>query len=156
MKRLTEWYDDGEYKGVMVKEERGEHVLKTLFDELDEGYLGMCELKAYEVTGLTPPEICSIATELKEYHQLGLSPKRLSEHVAFCNRYRELFGAIDFNSLLELTERDMAKVPDYEGDGYDDDGNIIYDTWICPNCGEKYEVDYDDYDFCPHCGQRLI
>lgn len=156
MKRLTEWYDDGEYKGVMVKEERGEHVLKTLFDELDEGYLGMCELKAYEDTGLTPPEICSIATELKEYHQLGLSPKRLSEHVAFCNRYRELFGAIDFNSLLELKERDMAKVPDYEGDGYDDDGNIIYDTWICPNCGEKYEVDYDDYDFCPHCGQRLI
>ena len=30
MKRLTEWYDDGEHKGVMVKEERGEHVLKTL------------------------------------------------------------------------------------------------------------------------------
>ena len=34
---ITEWYDDGEHKGVMVKEERGEHVLKTLFDELDEG-----------------------------------------------------------------------------------------------------------------------
>ena len=62
MDRLTEWYDDGEHKGVMVKEERGEHVLKTLFDELDEGYLGMCELKAYEDTGLTPPEIM----ELKE------------------------------------------------------------------------------------------
>lgn len=38
MDRLTEWYDDGDHKGVMVKEERGEHVLKTLFDELDEGY----------------------------------------------------------------------------------------------------------------------
>lgn len=62
MGRLTEWYDDGEYKGVMVKEERGEHVLKTLFDELDEGYLGMCELKAYENTGLTPKQIM----ELKE------------------------------------------------------------------------------------------
>lgn len=65
MDRLTEWYDDGEHKGVMVKEERGEHVLKTLFDEfdeLDEGYLGMCELKAYEDTGLAPPEII----ELKE------------------------------------------------------------------------------------------
>ena len=57
--------------------------------------------------------------------------------------------------IMELKERDTAKAPDYEGDGYDDDGNIIYDTWICPNCGKKYEVDYDDYDFCPNCGQRL-
>ena len=57
--------------------------------------------------------------------------------------------------IMELKERDMAKSQDYEGDGYDDDGNIIYDTWICPNCGEKYEVDYDDYDFCPKCGQRI-
>ena len=141
MKRLTEWYDDGEYKGVMVKEERGEHVLKTLFDELDEGYLGMCELKAYEDTGLTPPEICSIATELKEYHQLGLSPKRLSEHVAFCNRYRELFGAIDFNSLLELKERDKScKV------------EINAGVPRCPVCGRKV---VKCYDFCPDCGQRL-
>lgn len=62
MERLTEWYDDGEHKGVMVKEARGEYVLKTLFDELDEGYLGMCELKAYEDTGLTPEQIM----ELKE------------------------------------------------------------------------------------------
>lgn len=61
MERLTEWYDDGEHKGVMVKEARGEHVLKTLFDELDEGCLGMCELKAYEDTGLTQPEIMELA-----------------------------------------------------------------------------------------------
>ena len=60
MERLTEWYDDGEHKGVMVKVARGEHVLKTLFDELDEGYLGMCELKAYEDIGLTPPEIMEL------------------------------------------------------------------------------------------------
>ena len=57
--------------------------------------------------------------------------------------------------IMELKERDTAKSQDYEGDGYDDAGNIIYDIWICPNCGKKYEVDYDDYDFCPNCGQRL-
>lgn len=57
--------------------------------------------------------------------------------------------------IRELKERDTAKIPDYEGDGYDNDGNMIYDIWICPNCGEKYEVDYDDYDFCPKCGQRI-
>lgn len=71
--------------------------------------------------------------ELKPYGDTGLTP----------------------SEIIELKERDTAKSPDYEGDGYDDAGNIIYDIWICPNCGKKYEVDYDDYDFCPNCGQRL-
>lgn len=44
---------------------------------------------------------------------------------------------------------------DYEGDGYDDKGNIIYDTWICPCCEERYEVYYDNYKHCPNCGQAL-
>lgn len=55
----------------------------------------------------------------------------------------------------KLRERDRAKLPDFEGDGYDPDGNMVYDTWICPNCEAKYEVDYDHYDFCPKCGQRI-
>lgn len=54
-----------------------------------------------------------------------------------------------------LKERDRAKRPDLEGDGYDPDGNMVYDTWSCPNCETKYEVDYDDHDFCPKCGQRI-
>lgn len=60
MERLTEWYDDGEHKGVMVKEQFGDKVLRTLFDELDEGYVGMCQLKAYEDTGLTPEQIMKL------------------------------------------------------------------------------------------------
>lgn len=48
MERLTEWYDDGKSKGIMVKESYGEKVLKTLFSEWDEGYLAMCKLKQYE------------------------------------------------------------------------------------------------------------
>lgn len=46
------------------------------------------------------------------------------------------------------------KKPDYEGDGYAD-GHIVYDTWICPCCGERYEVDFDDYRHCPECGQAI-
>lgn len=57
--------------------------------------------------------------------------------------------------IRELKERDMAKVPMYEGDGYAD-GEPVYDTWFCPNCEEEYEVGYDDYDFCPKCGQRIL
>lgn len=63
---------------------------------------------------------------------------------------------LDPDKIQELRERDTAKAPDYEGDGYDNKGEMIYDTWICPNCGKHYEVDYDDYDFCPNCGQRLM
>lgn len=51
-------------------------------------------------------------------------------------------------------EKETAKKPDYEGDGYSD-GHLVYDTWICPCCGKHYEVDYDDYDFCPECGQCI-
>lgn len=51
-------------------------------------------------------------------------------------------------------EKQKAKKPDFEGDGYAD-GHLVYDTWICPCCGKHYEVDYDDYDFCPNCGQKL-
>lgn len=51
-------------------------------------------------------------------------------------------------------EKQTAKRPDYEGDGYAD-GHLVYDTWICPCCGKRYEVDYDEYDFCPNCGQKI-
>lgn len=56
---------------------------------------------------------------------------------------------------IEALEKQIPKKPDYEGDGYDDNGELIYDTWICPNCGEKYEVYYDDYEHCPNCGQAI-
>ena len=70
-------------------------------------------------------------------------------------------GAGDFVNVEALKvavsalEKQIPKNPDYEGDGFDEDGYLIYDTWICPNCGKHYEVDYDDYDFCPNCGQAL-
>ncbi len=57
--------------------------------------------------------------------------------------------------IRELKERDTAKAPQLEGDGYAN-GKMVYDEWICPNCGEHYEVDYDDYDFCPNCGQKIL
>ena len=57
--------------------------------------------------------------------------------------------------MHELKERDTAKRPTYEGDGYAPDGTFVWDEWLCPNCGTRYEVDYDEYDHCPNCGQRI-
>ena len=53
-----------------------------------------------------------------------------------------------FRLVIIALNKQVPKKPDYESDGY-------YDTWVCPNCGEEYEVDYDDYKYCPNCGQRL-
>ena len=60
-----------------------------------------------------------------------------------------------FRLVIIALNKQIPKKPDYEGDGYDNNGNMIYDTWVCPKCGEEYEVDYDDYKYCPNCGQRL-
>lgn len=60
-----------------------------------------------------------------------------------------------FKSVIEAREKQIAKKPTYEGDGYAPDGTLVYDTWICPCCNKRYEVDYDDYDYCPNCGQKI-
>lgn len=59
-----------------------------------------------------------------------------------------------YTMAINSLEKQIPKKPYYEGDGYAD-GYMVYDTWICPNCGKHYEVDYDNYKYCPECGQRL-
>ena len=57
--------------------------------------------------------------------------------------------------VMEALEKQIPQTPNYEGDGYIN-GELIYDTWICPCCGRYYELDCnDDYVYCPHCGQRI-
>lgn len=68
-------------------------------------------------------------------------------------QYREI-GTVE--ECREAMEKQKSKSPAIEGDGYDEDGEMIYDTWICPSCGKDYEIDCDDYDFCPNCGQRIL
>ena len=64
-------------------------------------------------------------------------------------------GCSPKKDIKKLVDKATPKKPFYEADGYDENGELIYDTWICPNCNHYYEVDYDDYDYCPNCGQRL-
>lgn len=66
-------------------------------------------------------------------------------------QYREI-GTVE--ECRTAVEKQKKKTPVYEGDGYAD-GYMVYDTWVCTNCGTKYEVDYDDFDFCPKCGQAI-
>lgn len=80
-------------------------------------------------------------------YALGMAIDALKE----IQQYREI-GTVE--ECREAAEKQKPKMPDYEGDGYAD-GEMVYDTWICPNCGKKYEVDYDDYKHCSNCGQTI-
>lgn len=77
--------------------------------------------------------------------------EQLAEWLEELKQYRAIGTS---EECLAAVEKQTAKKPDYEGDGYSD-GHLVYDTWICPCCGKHYEVDYDDYDFCPACGQCI-
>lgn len=58
-------------------------------------------------------------------------------------------------TAIEALEKQLPKKPTYKGDGYAPDGTFIWDEWLCSHCGSGYEVDYDDYNYCPNCGQRI-
>ena len=61
----------------------------------------------------------------------------------------------DFSKVaIEALEKQIPKKPSIEGDG-EWEGQLVYDTWICPCCNKSYEIDYDDYKYCPNCGQRI-
>lgn len=64
-------------------------------------------------------------------------------------------SAEEMKVAIEALEKQIPKKPDLIGDCYDDNGNLIYDAWICPCCRTEYELDYDDYKFCPECGQKI-
>lgn len=57
--------------------------------------------------------------------------------------------------LIDVIEKQIPKKPNIYGDGYDNNGNIIYDMYDCPNCDKSYEIDYEKYDYCPSCGQAI-
>ena len=67
-------------------------------------------------------------------------------------KYREI-GTVE--ECRAAVEKQKEKTPTYEGDGYAPDGTFVWDEWLCPNCESRFEVDYDDYDYCPNCGQKI-
>ena len=73
-----------------------------------------------------------------------------------CNEIKALYNIPlkNMEMIVQALDKQIPKKPTYEGDGYSNE-HLVYDTWICPCCETRYEVDYDDYDYCPNCGQKL-
>lgn len=73
-------------------------------------------------------------------------------------RFTEIVDLIQ-EVIDKLEEKQIPKEPQLEGDGYAD-GYMVYDTAICPNCGEiickdgKEDINWGN-DYCHKCGQRI-
>jgi len=96
-------------------------------------------LMRYEDTDLAPGQMLEID---KMYQELS------REVMA----YRKI-GTVE--ECQEALEKHRAEKPQLIGDGVDNDGNMIYDMYDCPDCGTRYEIDYEKYNFCPNCGKAI-
>lgn len=72
-----------------------------------------------------------------------------------CRKLAQYEDIGTLEEVREASEKQMPKGPIYEGDGYAPDGTFVWDEWLCPHCGSRFEVDIDDYDYCPNCGQCI-
>ena len=59
-----------------------------------------------------------------------------------------------FDVAVNAIKKQIPKKPIITIDGFFN-GQPIYDTWGCPNCGKVNETDFEDYEYCPVCGQAL-
>lgn len=75
----------------------------------------------------------------------------LATHSYYYNKTRD---DQDIYLVKAIVKKEIQKKPYFESDG-DRYGEPVYDTWICPRCGHNYETEFDHYDYCPKCGQRI-
>lgn len=110
------------------------------------------EVQQYQAIGEV--STCWDAVDIcKAMIERGIEPENVEAYIVFEDACVK--KGFTIKGLLESREKQTPKKPDLEGDGYGDDGVLIYDTWICPCCGKRYEIDYEEYDYCPNCGQAI-
>lgn len=56
---------------------------------------------------------------------------------------------------MDAVIKQIPEKPNFIGDGYAD-GEMVYDEYECPNCGNVYELECDgELKHCHECGQTL-
>ena len=117
-----------------------------LQESIDMAIKALEEVQQYRAIG-TVEELETASKYLRLVKMCGTVGKVIEE----CAEYEEI-GTLE--ECRSAVEKQKAKTPDFEADG-SYGGEIVYDTWICPGCGEHYEIDYDKHEYCPCCGQKL-
>ena len=61
----------------------------------------------------------------------------------------------DIDLIEEIVKKEIPRSPIRFGYWYDPDRSNVHVGLKCSNCGTKYMGYYTDYDYCPHCGQKI-
>ena len=77
-------------------------------------------------------------------------------HINLCPYCTEwLYEWLKNDNYEMVVNREFPMKLEYESDGCSE-GEDIYDIAICPECGRRFEADYEEhYEYCPSCGQKL-
>lgn len=72
------------------------------------------------------------------------------------NSDSQMYVGAALNMAIKACEKQVPKKPDYEGDGYGDNGELVYDIAYCPVCNHCFEYGINDWgnEHC-ECGQAL-
>lgn len=132
---------DNDMVCILPKSDMGKCLIKAL-EENQRWHISEVNPSIKNVFANMSTQICHNCDHKDEY---------IEELEAEIQQYRAIGTPEECRAAVE---KQTARRPDYEGDGYAD-GHLVYDTWICPCCGKHYEVDYDNYNYCPDCGQKL-
>lgn len=134
--------------GIEVQKESGIDILKDLEDLYMQKEAEICE-----ETGemMKTSEERKIAIFSRSY----MESMRKSLRDAIERLDDASVGSLWEEHKREYCQKEIPQKPTFDGDGYAPDGTAVWDEWICPCCGSRYEVDYDEYDYCPNCGQRI-
>lgn len=91
------------------------------------------------------------ADEIREFS------KAIKEYVG-----NHRYGTDDLLQFIAEYEKEANKmqVPKklyFEGDGYAQDGSMVYDFAKCQICGHEFEEGYAEWgcNYCPNCGNKL-
>lgn len=70
---------------------------------------------------------------------------------------RMLYHAVKHGKPYLKHNKQIPQQVELEGDGYDPDGNLVYDYAQCPNCQRAFEESDENWEcgYCPCCGQAL-
>lgn len=138
----------------IVKSTFAENVTENEIIALTECKEMVKELEQYHAIG-TVEEIRDVLSIISEGQddadESGISTVLLHTLLEYA-QYAKI-GTVE--KCRAAVEKQKSEAPAIWGDGYDEDGELIYDMYNCPGCGESYEIDFDQYDYCPKCGQAI-
>ena len=166
MERLTQWYDDGKIRGVLVKDGYEENSLQTIITKIDECYAAVALLKEYEDTGLTPEQIRELKESVQRLDKIFGDEITVDQVIDFFVDFYIAQGDPDRVEAAELLtneevarykalkERDTAKAVDNRTIIQNFSGTPLTIMGDCPSCGCE-NIKSCNTDFCPACGQRL-